>query len=251
MLSDAQTWQRWLEWLPTAPPSDRPAPIFAQYRTRLLQQGVAEADADQQMNIIRRMMRTELGGWQVLFNNIYSSPTPGFNTNPNALVVSAVEERTPGRALDVSAGQGRNAVFLAIKGWDVTAVDIADDGLKIAARNAKRAGVSIRTMLQSLHTFDYGTATWDLMVMTYAPVPVTSPAYVTRLSESLRPGGLVVIESYASEATTDGRRPIDIDPADLKRAFAGFRILQLADTVAMPDWNTEAARLVRFIAEKP
>ncbi len=237
MLSDAQIWQQWLQWLPTAPPSDRPAPVFEQYRTRLLQAGVSEADADHQLAAIRRMMRTETDGWQVMFNNIYSSPTPGFNTNPNTLLVSAVEGRTPGRALDVSAGQGRNAVFLAIKGWDVTAVDISDEGLKIATRNAERAGVPIRTVLQSFDAFDYGTATWDLMVMTYAPVPLSSPRYVTRIGEALRPGGLIVVESYASDASAPGRRPVDIDPADLQRAFADFRILHFADTVAMPDWD--------------
>ena len=250
MLSDMQTWQRWLEWLPTAPPSDRPAPMFARYRARLVQAGFFEADADHQLDVIRRMMRTEIGGWQVLFNNIYTTPAPGFNTNPNRLLVSAVEERTPGRALDVSAGQGRNAVFLAIKGWDVTAVDIADEGLKIAMRNAERAGVPIQTVCQRIDTFDYGTATWDLMVMTYAPVPLNSSTYVTRISEALRPGGLIVVESYASEASADGRRPIDIDPAEIRRAFADFRVVHLADTVAMPDWDKEAARLVRFIAEK-
>ena len=139
MLSDAQTWEHWLTWVPTAPPSDRPASMFAEYRTRLLQAGASKADADDQLKTIRRMMRTEIGGWQVLFNNIYTSPEPGFSTQPNALVVSAVEGRMPGRALDVGAGQGRNAVFLAQNGWDVTAVDIADEGLKIATRNAEQA----------------------------------------------------------------------------------------------------------------
>lgn len=250
MVSDAQIWQHWLQWLPTAPPIDRPATVFAQYRAKLLAAGVSEADADSHLAVIRRMMRTETDGWQVLFNNIYSSPTPGFNTNPNALLVSAVAGRTPGRALDVSTGQGRNAVFLAIKGWDVTAVDISDEGLTIAERNAKRAGVQIRTVLQSNDTFDFGTAAWDLIVLTYVPVPLTSPTYVQRITDALRSRGLLVVESFASAATAQGRRPVDIDPSDLQRAFADFRILHFADMVAMPDWDQEATRLVQCIAEK-
>jgi SAM-dependent methyltransferase len=250
MLSDAQIWQQWIEWLPTAPPIDRPKPIFGQYRAKLLEAGVSEADAEDQLAAIRRMMRTETGGWQVLFNNIYSSPTPGFNTQPNALLVAAVEGRTPGRALDVSAGQGRNAVFLAIKGWDVMAVDISDEGLKIATRNADRAGAKLRTALQGHDAFDYGVAAWDLMVMTYAPVPLTDAHYVKRIGDALRSGGLIVVESFASDATAPGRRPVDIDPADLQRTFAEFRILHFADTVAMPDWEREETRLVRLVAEK-
>lgn len=250
MPSDAQIWQQWLQWLPTAPPIDRPAPIFEQYRTTLLELGVSEADADNQLTTILRLMRTESDGWRVLFNNIYVSPNLGFNTNPNTLLVAAVEGRTPGRALDISTGQGRNAVFLAIKGWDVTAVDISDEGLKIATRNAERAGVNIHTVLKSNNAFDFGTATWDLIVMMYAPVPLTSSSYVKRISDSLRPGGLIVIESFASDATAHGRRPVDIDPAELQRTFADFRVLHYADTVAMPDWEKEETRLARLIAEK-
>ena len=242
--------QLWLEWLPTAPSTDRPALLFGHYHAKLLQDGVSEADADEQLVAIQRLMRTSTDGWQAMFNNIYASPTPGFSTDPNTLLVSAVEGRTPGRALDVSTGQGRNAVFLATQGWDVTAVDISDEGLKLAARNAERAGVQIRTVLQSIDAFDFGTALWDLMVVTYVPVPLTSPAYVTWISDSLRPAGLLVVESCASDASAQARRPVDIDPADLQHAFADFRILHFADTVAMPDWDKQATRLVRFIAEK-
>ncbi len=63
-----------------------------------------------------------------MFNNIYSN-APGFSTNANALLVSAVTGRKPGRALDVGMGQGRNAVFLAVEGWNVTGFDISDVGL--------------------------------------------------------------------------------------------------------------------------
>lgn len=246
----APIWQDWLRWLPTVPPTDRPGLIFGQYRAKLLDAGVSEADADRQIATIRQRMRTETDGWRVMFNNIYASPTPGFNTNPNALLVSAVTGRKPGRALDVGTGQGRNAVFLALKGWDVTALDISDEGLKAAARNAERAGVELTTVLTSSDAFAFGTALWDLIVIAYEPVPLTSPAYVQKIRDALRPGGLLVVESFASDATATGRRPVDLDPADLQSAFASFRILRFEDTVAMPDWEKEETRLARMIAEK-
>ena len=178
-------------------------------------QASLKAEADNRITAILRLMRTETDGSQVFYNNIYTNPIPGFNTKPNALLVSAIAERNPGRALDVCTGQGRNAVFLASQGWDVTAVDVSDEGLEIARRNAERAGVSIHTVLTSNETFDFGTAAWDLVVMTYAPVPLTAPSYVKRISQALRPGGLIVIESFASDAIEEGRTPVDIDPADL------------------------------------
>jgi ubiquinone/menaquinone biosynthesis C-methylase UbiE len=195
-------------------------------------------------------MRTEAEGSQVFYNIIYTNPHPGFNTKPNALVVSTVVGRTPGRALDVCAGQGRNAVFLAVQGWDVTAVDVSNEGLEVARRNAEEAGVHVQTVLASNEAFDFGSASWDLMVMTYAPVPLTDPSYVRQINNALRPGGLIVIESFASDATEDGRTPVDVDPADLRRAFAGFHILHCTDVLAMSDWMKTEVRLARLVAEK-
>lgn len=250
MQSDAEIWQQWLQWLPTAPLLDRPASAFAQYRAERIRAGVSEAEVHAQSAVISRIMRTETDGWRVLFNNIYSSPHPGFKTLPNALLMSAVAGRPAGRALDVSTGQGRNAVFLALQGWDVTATDISDGGLEAAAQNAGRGGVSISTLLQSNDTLNLGLAEWDLVVLTYVPVPLTSPDYVSLLRESLRPDGLIVVESFASNRDAPGRRPVDIDPADLRQAFAGFRVLHFEDVTTMPDWEKEETRLVRLIAQK-
>lgn len=87
-------------------------------------------------------------------------------------------------------------------------------------------------------------------MLTYAPVPLTDPNYVQRLWNALQPGGLVAVESFASEATAHGRRPVDIDPADLQRAFADFHIHHFTDAVALTDWERQELRLVRMIAEK-
>lgn len=250
MLSDAQIWHHWLQWLPTAAPSDLPGPIFRQYHKTLTDAAISEMEADSRITTILRLMRTESNGSQVFYNNIYAHPHPGFNTNPNALLVSTVAGRTPGRALDVCAGQGRNAVFLAIQGWDVTAVDVSDEGLEVARCNAEHAGVHVHTVLKSSETFDFGLEAWDLLVMTYAPVPLTDPSYVKQISNALRPGGLIVIESFASDVAEDGRTPVDIDPADLQRAFAGFHTLYFADTIAGSDWYKEETKLAQLIAEK-
>ncbi len=202
------------------------------------------------MGIILRLMRADTDGSRIFYNNIYAHPRPGFSTQPNALLMTAIAGRGPGRALDICTGQGRNAVFLASQGWDVTAVDVSDAGLEVAQRNAGQAGVRIRTVLASADEYDSGAATWDLVVATYAPVPLTDPAYAARIRNSLRPGGLIVIESFATDASEEDRTPVDIDPADLRRAFAGLRVLHFEDTVAMSDWGTREVRLTRFVAEK-
>jgi SAM-dependent methyltransferase len=211
--------------------------------------GLMEGEVDGYLTVVANNMRTRNDGWRVMFNNIYASGRAGFSTAPNALLMATVEGRNPGRALDVGMGEGRNTVFLALKGWDVTGFEISDEGVTIAQRNARAAGVNITTLLASNETFDLGQVQWDLIVATYAPFPLTTADYVQRLRGSLTSGGLVVVESFASDANAPGRRPVDIDPTDLRRAFDSFRILYFEDTVAMPDWTREKTRLVRLVAE--
>jgi len=57
------------------------------------------------------------------WNKVYAADRTIFVRQPTAVLVSAVKERRPGKALDIGMGQGRNAVFLAQKGWDVTGFD--------------------------------------------------------------------------------------------------------------------------------
>ena len=77
----------------------------------------------------------------------YGAYAPGaesvFNHNPNAFLVECVRNRKPGKALDVGMGSGRNALYLASHGWDVTGFDIADVGVVQARKKAKTLGVRL------------------------------------------------------------------------------------------------------------
>jgi 2-polyprenyl-3-methyl-5-hydroxy-6-metoxy-1,4-benzoquinol methylase len=159
------------------------------------------------------MMGERPDGWRIMFDNIYSSSTPGFVTQPNALLIATVESRKPGRALDIGMGQGHNAVFLAMKGWDTTGFDISEVGLAVARKNAERAGVKLNAIRETDEAFDYGSDQWDLIVYMYEPFPVASAAYVERLRKSMKAGGIIVIESFGENA------PTAIDPGQLLAAF--------------------------------
>ena len=243
-------WQQFLDWLPSAPQTNGPNDFFMQYYFHLISKGVSQAEADRQLGVIQSTLRETADGWRIMFNNIYKSTTPEFATQPNALLISTVEARKPGRALDIGMGQGRNSVFLAMKGWDVTGFDISDEGLAVARKNAQRAGVKLNAIHVAEEDFDYGTDQWDLIVLVYGPFPVTSAAYVERLRKAMKPGGIIVIESYSVDANTANRPAIAIDPVQLQAAFKDFRLLHFEDTLAMPDWGKTVTRVVRMVAEK-
>lgn len=244
------TWQQFLAWLKTVPPNDSPGSLIRDYRQHLVATGLSEDAAATQLRSIMLFMRTREDGWQQIFNKIYTASSPGFNIKPNALLVHAVEGHTPGRALDVGMGQGRNSVFLAIKGWDVTGFDVSDAGLDIARKNAAAAGVTLKALQSSDSQFDFGTSQWDLIVITYEPFPLTNPVYVQKLANALRPGGLLVIESFASDKSQKDRKPVDLDPPDLLQSMASFRILHFEDVADVSDWSLEKTRLARLIAQK-
>jgi SAM-dependent methyltransferase len=250
--SNDAVWQQFTDWLASAPQFDGPREMYNRYRAGLITKGTSPAEANRQMDIIERLMRERPDAYRAMFNNISRTDNPVFSTQPNALLVATVEQRKPGRALDIGIGQGRNSVFLALKGWDVTGFDASDEGIASARRNAARAGVKINALRETEAEFDYGADQWDLIVFTYEPFPITSAAYVQRLGTSLKPGGLIVVESLAQEETTPNRPPVAIDPPRLLAAFntQQFRILRFEDMVTKSDWNAGQKRLVRMVAEK-
>ena len=250
--SDEELWKEFLRWLPKAPGADGPpSALFGAYRDLMIKAGVATQEADRRLAVLLRMHRERPDAWRVMFNIIYTSEKPGHATEPNALLVSTVEGRQPGRALDIGMGQGRNSVFLALKGWDVTGFDLSDEGIATARRNAERAGVKINAIRGTEDAFDYGAERWDLIVFVYEPFPITTVAYAQRLHQSLRAGGLIVVEGFSEPATAKNRPVTAIDPEGLLPAFKDFRILSYQDAMGVPDWGgPKPRRLVRMVAEK-
>ena len=174
---------------------------------------------------------------------------PTFNHNPNAFLVECVRNRRPGKALDVGMGSGRNSIYLASHGWDVTGFDVAEVGVDQARRRAKKLGVKLNGIVKSDADFDFGTKQWDLIVLTYQPFR----HLLAKLKPSLKDGGILVIENFHRDTMRD--RLLDEDATyrnnELLELFTDFRILRYEDTVARPDWGIEFPknRLVRLEAQ--
>jgi SAM-dependent methyltransferase len=178
-----------------------------------------------------------------LYDPIFAKP-PKFDTTPNRLLIEAVRDRAPGTALDVAMGQGRNAVYLATKGWNVTGFDVSNAGLNEARKQAASAGVAINIIQTSDVEFDFGGNQWDLIAIIY-PIEKRS---VYRVRQALKAGGVVVIECGHKET---GKAPYLYESNELTKIFEGFRILKYEEPVAMHDWARREMRLVRLIAQKP
>ncbi len=164
---------------------------------------------------------------QEFFDLLYKHPMGFFTKNPNALLVEIVSGRTPGKALDIAMGEGRNAVWLAEKGWDVTGFDISDEALRQAEEKAGKAGVMIKAIKAASENFAYGHEQWDLIVMSYPWCPFRDAGYISRVRDSLRPGGLLVLEHYQMNIG---------QPGEAKGVFRDFEILRYDESVTQGEW---------------
>lgn len=149
-----------------------------------------------------------------------------------------VEPRLPrGRALCLAEGEGRNAVYLAEAGFEVTAVDLSPVGLSKASELATRRGVEIATEVANLADFTIEPGHWDVIVSIWAHTPSSLRRSLhRRVVEGLRPGGAFVLEAYTPkqlEYATGG--PPDPDMLmtleGLREELSGLRFESGVETV--------------------
>ena len=176
------------------------------------------------------------------------------NEQPNALLVETVKGLRPGTALDADMGEGRNAIYLAQKGWQVTGVDIAEKALAYAQRKAAATGVTLTTQVHDMATYDWGTNKWDLIVLSYAG----GRDYAARVQQALKPGGLVVLEAFHMDATkriqvVGGDYRVFFNSDELPKLYraAGLAIVRYEEPIGTADFTKEKLRLVKLVAQKP
>ncbi|MDB4960456.1 MAG: class SAM-dependent methyltransferase [Myxococcales bacterium] len=171
----------------------------------------------------------------------------GFKQTANQHLIDSVNKRKPGTALDLAMGQGRNAVFLATKGWKVTGVDISDEGIRIAKAAAAKAGTRITAVQAENEKFDLGKDRWDLVTLIYAG---DDPAMLARIKPSIRKGGLFVVEFFHKD-TTSGTGIGGFMDGQLAAAFADWKIVKDEVVEDVADWGLRKGKLVRFVAQRP
>jgi SAM-dependent methyltransferase len=169
-----------------------------------------------------------------------------FKRSANSLLVRAVKGVTPGKALDVGMGQGRNALYLASLGWKVTGLDPAAGALAMARRQALRQGVKITPVLESAEEFDWGRNRWDLIALIYFP----ACSHIAKIRQSIKPGGLLVIEGFA-KPPGDGASKGWYAPGELRKLFEkDFEIRVYEEQQAVADWGQQRDWLVRLVASR-
>lgn len=152
-----------------------------------------------------KLSRNQPAYWDARF----SEAGYAYGTLPNDFLVSVANQLPLGDALCLCEGEGRNATFLAARGFTVTAVDFSPVALAKAEALARERGVAMRTECHDLDGFDPGESRWDLVTMIFGqPEPPIRRALYARLRSCLRPGGAFVLETKAEVgANAESRYP--------------------------------------------
>ncbi|MER5550988.1 class I SAM-dependent methyltransferase [Streptomyces sp. NPDC002793] len=182
------------------------------------------------------------------WENHYAGMDARWGIEPNTVLTGLVTDLapTPGTALDLGCGHGGDALWLASRGWDVTAVDVSRTALDRVASGAAVNGVAdrIHTLRHDLaETFPDGT--YDLVTATYfhTPIALSRAQVLRRAARAVSSGGLLIVIEHASVAPWSWQAGQDVRFPTPDEVIAS---LQLTDA-----WRVERSDAPQRIATGP
>lgn len=132
------------------------------------------------------------------WNDRYAASELVWGADPNRFVAEALADAQPGRALDLACGEGRNAIWLAAMGWQVTGVDFSDVAIERARKLASAQGVEVDFQVADVTRFEDAPGGRDLVVIAYLQVPRDDRrAVLARAARALAKGGRLFMIGHA------------------------------------------------------
>lgn len=168
-----------------------------------------------------------------------------FSAEPSPIVKKYCRSAPVGKALDIAAGNGRNAVFLADQGFDVEAVDISDRALiRLSGRHPNVSPICV-----DLDVFDIPPSRYTLIIN----IRFLNRRLFPYIREGLIPGGILIFETYldpppGADPDTFCRDYL-LRPNELRRAFLPLNIVFYAEQIS--DETDDTRRVASLVAMKP
>jgi len=139
------------------------------------------------------------------WNSRYAQKELLWTAEPNRRLAVEAGGLEPGRALDVACGEGRNAVWLAERGWQVTAVDFSDVALGKGARLAETRGVEVDWVVADILEYAPDPGAFDLVVVLYLQLPHEQFVRALRhAADAVAPGGTLFVLGHDTTNLVDG-----------------------------------------------
>lgn len=166
-----------------------------------------------------------------------------FRAEPDESLVELASKLKPGTALDLGAGEGRNALWLARQGWEVTAVDVSEVALGRLGATATSEGLGVDTVTDDIHDYlrsaSDSAQSFDLVVIAFVhPAPVERARLLAGAAEAVSPGGHLFVVAHHRDSLGQAGPP---DPErlytedDLEQMDGGLEVLRLERRSGMSD----------------
>jgi tellurite methyltransferase len=176
------------------------------------------------------------------WNDRYRAGEQVFDT-PSPLVVQFTRELTPGSALDLASGPGRNALYLAERGWCVIAVD--GSSIAIELLHGNNPSIDARVADLEAGEFQAEPEAYDLVLSCYYLLRGLIPG----MKSALRPGGLLVAVVHLADADQPQGTPARAYPGELRAFFEGWSILHYRE--GEPEERCHRHGVAELVARKP
>lgn len=193
------------------------------------------------------------------WNERYAQTGFIYGTEPNEFLASVADRIPAGPVLTLAEGEGRNGLFLASLGYEVTAVDQSEVGLAKACRLAEERGLKIATQQADLAEYVIEPGAWAGIVSIFCHLPksIRVPLHAA-VVQGLQPGGVFILEAYTPKQLgrgTGGPQSIELLASldDLKRELAGLEFLraqELEREVREGQYHTGLASVVQIVARR-
>lgn len=198
------------------------------------------------------------------WNERYRQNEFAYGEEPNGFLKEQLAKLQPGSILFPAEGEGRNAVYAAQSGWQVSAFDISEEGKKKAERLAAKKGVTIDYQVGDLSVLNYAGEQFDAVALIFAHFPPEIRiAYHTHFRNFLKTGGVVILEAFSKkhiEFNSNNQKvggPKDISQLysieEIEADFRGFEILELTETeIELNEglYHIGRGSVIRFVGQK-
>ncbi len=194
------------------------------------------------------------------WNERYSGNDYAYGESPNRFFERELPRFSPGHVLLPGEGEGRNAVWAARQGWQVSALDYSEEARKKALALGKKYNVAIDYSVTDLLTTSLPENHYDLIVLIFLHLPKTfRSAFHEKVIRALKPGGHLLAELFSTEQLKYGtggpqKEEMLVTMDELQRDFSSLQILQLEQTETELNegaYHKGQANVIRLIAQKP
>ncbi|AXI99553.1 Methyltransferase domain-containing protein [Cyclonatronum proteinivorum] len=190
----------------------------------------------------------------------YRLPEYAYGTEPNVFFKEKLATLSPGRILLPGEGEGRNAVWAAQQGWQVTAIDFSTTGRRKAMQLARKQGVQIAYQVESFHKVTPEPESFDAAAVIFFHVPALfMERAFAKITQSLKPGGTLIAELYAAAQlgrNSGGPQSPELlyTPEQIAQWTEGLHHHELVQTETVLNegrFHQGEAVVIRIVAQKP